>query len=813
MYSRLSPQFSIESFLIVLLSLLLPAFTNAQTAEQPLNGVWEFKADFYAEGEKQEWFLATNNPVVWDEVLVPANWHALIPYQQFDGVAWYRKQIELPYSWADKSIALIFKKLPPQSKVWLNGEPITGKRTGNEVTFSSENHWNLEGENTLVVSFSNLVEDTFRAEESGILGDVILKGFPNIHLKDLDIAPTLNNDLKSGVVSLKGKVINHSKTLRNIEIHAALFTYGEDSIRLPRVKYEIDGGKELTFKMQSDLKRLKQWSFSNPVLYHLQLNVIAEGDTLQSLVKSIGFHRREIQGTTLKLNGNATKINGLRFDVNLVGEKQNQLRTTLQKLKLESVSMIEIPFRMLSEELLSHCDDLGLLVTVSLPQDLEKSFGTDTEWMQTTVQAFKRHPCLLSWIFRGALNSKWVRIIKGNSPNNLVAQWGSSTQGITDNRYANYLILEIGDDTIENLKKQAVSLKNVPFWLAYTGKTTRDLMVGLSLKENLPTNIVGVLYKSEAEVTKTQEPFLWQQRQHYGIDSLVITHSGQIKEGKKLKTLIEVRPKKYWQLPSYPLENHWLVWRAVDTFGKTVAGGGYQLKRIEPSDKSFIKTFDWKVPKPVPLKMIYQVLSPQQVPIYTGVVLNTADWEVRKITEQTYVHPIVKAQWLPTHLYIEVNKKAEVMKWQVQYSTEKSSLEQSQLVQFAANELGIYLKKHEEKAHFLRIRSVNRFGEKSEWSQALKVMAPSEQKLETAIRATVREATEVFIDFVRGSAASYSFEYKGAKESKWKETPLFKNTAWVLIDNLNKREKYSFKLRLHDSQGKINYISPIYKED
>ena len=79
--------------LILLGLLFIIGSVRAQNSENPasvetrisLNGVWNFKADYYNAGENQAWFAADFNDSGWDKMNVPGNWDIRNEYANYIG--------------------------------------------------------------------------------------------------------------------------------------------------------------------------------------------------------------------------------------------------------------------------------------------------------------------------------------------------------------------------------------------------------------------------------------------------------------------------------------------------------------------------------------------------------------------------------------------------------------------------------------------------------------------------------------------------------------------------------------------------------
>lgn len=801
-------------FLLLLIAFMGSAFgVNSQNLQLPLRGVWEFKADFYGEGEAQKWYNS-NASVSWDKLLVPADWHQFVPYQQFEGKAWYKRQFQLVDSWNNSSKTIVFQRLPPQAKVWLNGVELQSERVANEVRFKLGSNVRTGG-NTLVVSINNLVEDEFRRTSSGILGDVFLIGNPSLHLDNLVIHSTLEEDLKKAKLQIRGELYNATNVAADVSIKASVTAFGEDTLTFTSGPTSLTSNTHRQIEFTEQLKKVNTWSFDSPTLYQLQLYVVSGQDTIQSIERSIGFRTNSSKKMALELNGRPFKLNGVQYDIDLIAAHKDLLKKELKHLKDNGTLLVYIPFRVLSDEILTYCDALGMLVLVELPPVLEQSFGTDLTWFKKTGASYCHHPALLGWVFQDMIDSKWVRAVKESNRSLLLGQLVNTNSGkVLDNQYANLLVVESDLISKDLLKEWANYLQEVPFMVKLRG--AQDNRLNNLGSADIPANFSGFfLEKIPVEIdTKSNylKPASSSVRSLYGVDSLVITHSGQVRKGKKLKMLIEIRPRKSWEASSYFIEDHTLVWTARNSQGNVLTGGITDLKNIAPSDKSFIKSFDWKVPKNEPFQMVYQILSPQQAVAYSEVVFNNIDVsKPQQISERESLEFSEREGFV----YINTNLSEAFGSIQVQLSTNNTEIADAPLLQVLTSKAGFYLKKPTTNSnqYFMRSRTVNQDGEGSEWSDIIQLTEKTEKTRPYEITNIKRVDSSVFVEYTNDYSYLFcSIEYKSTKAEEWQTTGLLQSTGISIIKNLNKRERYSYRLNIYNDNGEIVFTSPVIAE-
>ena len=106
---------------VAMLAIGLVASTRVE-----LNGSWRFRIDRNEEGEAQGWDRTL--PPGTEVVRVPHTWNPG-KYDDYEGVAWYFRSLELSPAIRGQQVELHFAATFYESRVWLNG-----KLLGTEVT-------------------------------------------------------------------------------------------------------------------------------------------------------------------------------------------------------------------------------------------------------------------------------------------------------------------------------------------------------------------------------------------------------------------------------------------------------------------------------------------------------------------------------------------------------------------------------------------------------------------------------------------------------------------------------------------------------
>ncbi|MBX2872173.1 MAG: beta galactosidase jelly roll domain-containing protein, partial [Saprospiraceae bacterium] len=114
---------SLKSLYLLSISLMMMLTLNAQSTLS-LNGQWDIIFDEQNEGREAGWMLTDRfeEQNQKQAIEVPAAWERY--KEDYEGVAFYRRQVDIPQDWEGKVIRLQFGAVNYLSEVWLNDEVV-----------------------------------------------------------------------------------------------------------------------------------------------------------------------------------------------------------------------------------------------------------------------------------------------------------------------------------------------------------------------------------------------------------------------------------------------------------------------------------------------------------------------------------------------------------------------------------------------------------------------------------------------------------------------------------------------------------------
>ncbi len=127
-----------------------------------LVGTWKFRP-----GDDPKWKDVNYNDSTWADLIVPGYWENQ-GYPDYDGFAWYRKNVYVPQKFENKRLILVMGKIDDIDEVYINGKLIGS--TGNfEVKNLGDNYQKLRG--------YYLSDDDFNFGENNLIAVRVYDGF------------------------------------------------------------------------------------------------------------------------------------------------------------------------------------------------------------------------------------------------------------------------------------------------------------------------------------------------------------------------------------------------------------------------------------------------------------------------------------------------------------------------------------------------------------------------------------------------------------------------------------------------------------
>ncbi len=332
------------------------------------------------------------------------------------GIGWYRKSLDIPESYRDKAVYLLFEGIYMDSEIWLNGKKVGGKFNGYVPQLYEINEYLNFGEsNTLTVRVNNADQPTDRwYHGNGIYRDVFLLVAGKVHIKPFGSyirATGISKEQAS--LKLDMKILNGTGENKEVKVithiyHPIRGRVAVTNSGLMQIEEKIDIEQILTVD-NPDL-----WSPGNPVVYEAVTDILSKNNSiLDTYVTPFGI--RDIKfdpDLGFVLNGEKVMLKGvcIHHDLGVTGAEfyPSLMERRLRVLKECGVNALRLAHNPHEPELLDMCDSLGFIVINELFDKWETEFedyarddkpfrDTWKEDLQSFVKRDRNHPSVVLW--------------------------------------------------------------------------------------------------------------------------------------------------------------------------------------------------------------------------------------------------------------------------------------------------------------------------------------------------------------------------------------------------------------------------------
>lgn len=375
---------------------------------------------------------AIDKPFYTEENAIVGGGMGRLPVQ---GVAWYRRKIDIPKSDSGKEIYLDIDGAMSYAMVWLNGNLVGGWPYGyNSFRLNLTPFVNFEGDNQLAIRLDNPTNSSRWYPGAGIYRNVWLVKTSPVHVAHWGTFIKAENiSEKSATITISIDIDNNSTKNQDVEILTDIYRLDND--------LKISGNKVATFPKQNIVIEAREKSkirntvnIKNPLLWgvypqqeqnmYLAINRLFINNKLIDTYET-RFGIRDIKFDAEKgllINGEKIRIQGVNqhHDLGALGAAFN-LRATerqLEMLRELGCNAIRLAHNPPAPELLELTDRMGFLVIDEIfdcwekgknPLDFHLIFP---DWYEADIRAFirrdKNHPSIIAWSFGNEVGEQYT---------------------------------------------------------------------------------------------------------------------------------------------------------------------------------------------------------------------------------------------------------------------------------------------------------------------------------------------------------------------------------------------------------------------
>ena len=340
------------------------------------------------------------------------------------GIAWYRKQFNVPAEDEGKQIYLDIDGSMSYTTVWCNGQIVGGWPYGYsswQVDLTS--YLKFGGDNVLAIRLNNPPSSSRWYPGGGIYRNVWLTKTNPVHVGQRGTYITTPEvSEKSAKVFLKVTIDNESKNNANVTLSTQIFEINSEDKKvgsavasIAPVELTIEPGKKATAETIGIVKNPKLWGtglYHKPNRYVAVTKVEQDGEAVDIYETIFGIRTLKFDGNTgFILNGEHVMLNGVNnhHDLGALGGAFNYraAERQLEELAEMGCNAVRTSHNPPAPELLDLADKMGFLVMdeafdiwerQKTPNDYHLVY---TQWHEQDLRSMLRrdrnHPSVIMW--------------------------------------------------------------------------------------------------------------------------------------------------------------------------------------------------------------------------------------------------------------------------------------------------------------------------------------------------------------------------------------------------------------------------------
>ncbi len=204
---------------------------------------------------------------------------------------------------------------------------------------------------------------------------------------------------------VKTHIKNESREKQNLQLKISFGDETNNEIELSSEEKTLEAGEEISFSEILSIKNPKLWSIDSPNLYNLNVEVISDGELVDSKQLKTGIRKIELTENNFYLNGKKLFINGTNRHqeypyIGYALSDEAQYRDAY-KIKEAGFDFVRLSHYPQATAFLKACDELGLLVMNAIPG---WQFYEEGDFIKNALQDIKdmarrdrNHPSVIFW--------------------------------------------------------------------------------------------------------------------------------------------------------------------------------------------------------------------------------------------------------------------------------------------------------------------------------------------------------------------------------------------------------------------------------
>lgn len=382
------------------------------------------KSDWkFTKGNPMNAFLADFDDSNWQKISIPHDWAISGPFiidgdgntgkLPWKGEGWYRKQLEIPSTYKNKRIYLIFDGVMAFPKAYVNGKLVGEWDYGyNSFYLDITDYVKFDKNNILAVYADTRKHDSRWYPGAGIYRKVQMLVTNPIHV---DIwgtyitTPIIKQNYAD--VRINTSVQNNSDNYEEIKVEQIILNPNGIEVGRKSITNSVLSRKNKDFEVTIQLSNPKHWDINHPYLYNAITNLYKNNKLIDSYNTSFGV--RTIKFTAddgFYLNNKRVQLKGvnLHSDFGPLGMAFNKraAERQLEIMKSMGVNAIRNSHNVTAPEILDLCDKMGLLFFNEIfdKYDAKADITEETDFEEFALRNIKNfvkrdrnHPSVFIW--------------------------------------------------------------------------------------------------------------------------------------------------------------------------------------------------------------------------------------------------------------------------------------------------------------------------------------------------------------------------------------------------------------------------------
>jgi hypothetical protein len=254
---------------------------------QNLNGTWDFRFDPLDLGEKEQWYNKTDK---FDKkIVVPFPWGSKLSGVVNEAeIGWYSRELEVPSSWEDRSVFIVFGASDWITTAWLDGQKL-GTFKGGYTPFEFDiTPFIKEGQKQQLVVRVDDSPFPYKLEgkqgygqAKGIWQTVYLDARGGSFIKTIHCYP----DIDQKKVTVKLTSSQPATTNTSVRIS---FLNGSQTKPATIQKFK-KGSTEIS--IQIPVEKMQLWDLNNPFLYYIEASILEKSEERDRVQTYFGMRK------------------------------------------------------------------------------------------------------------------------------------------------------------------------------------------------------------------------------------------------------------------------------------------------------------------------------------------------------------------------------------------------------------------------------------------------------------------------------------------------------------------------------------------